>query len=86
MEISATYQGQEVSIVDIDTNGSTIYVSYIDSNKNLNITKSFLNNAPTNLASNAKTIGGSGVGGGSVFITDITSISGNVGSKVYDDS
>lgn len=30
MNISATFQGQTVNIIDIDVNGSAIYVTYLD--------------------------------------------------------
>lgn len=37
MPISATFNGEVVTIVDIDVNGQAIYVSYIDASGNLKV-------------------------------------------------
>lgn len=37
MNVTATLNGESVTIVDITTNGSTMYVSYIDSSNNLKV-------------------------------------------------
>ena len=44
MQVSATLQsnGETVTIVDIDVNGSSIYISYIDSSDNLKVIKDYL--------------------------------------------
>lgn len=39
MNISATLNGESVTIVQVIANGSDIYISYIDSNGDLRITK-----------------------------------------------
>lgn len=43
MNITATYKGESVTIVDIDVNGSSVYVSYIDANSVLKISQDFFN-------------------------------------------
>jgi len=39
MDISATFQGSQVRIMEINVNGSDIYVTYVDTSANLNSTK-----------------------------------------------
>ena len=41
MNVSATYKGESVTIIDIDVNGSSIYVSYIDASSVLKISQDF---------------------------------------------
>lgn len=43
MNISATLNGQAVTIVGIAVDGTEIYISYVDSSNNLTVTRSFLN-------------------------------------------
>jgi len=44
MEVSATLRsGETATIVDIDVNGCSIYISYIDSSNNLKVVRDFLN-------------------------------------------
>ena len=37
MNVSATFQGEAVNIVDIDTNGSSSYVTYVTSSNELKV-------------------------------------------------
>jgi hypothetical protein len=48
MEISATLNnGDTVTIVDIDVNGCSVYISYIDSSSNLKVIRDYLGYAGT---------------------------------------
>lgn len=47
MNITATYKGESVTIVDIDVNGSSIYVSYIDGSDILKVGKDFIAGSET---------------------------------------
>jgi len=49
MEISATYKGEAVTIVDIDANGSSVYVTYKDASNNLIVDRNAV--APTSATS-----------------------------------
>lgn len=42
MNVSAILNNESVTIIDIDVDGTDIYVSYVDASNNLNITKKFL--------------------------------------------
>jgi len=35
MNVTATYKGQSVTIVDVTRNGSSIYITYIDSSNDM---------------------------------------------------
>jgi hypothetical protein len=54
MNVSATYDGSVVNIIDVDVDGTDIYISYIDASQNLKIGKKFLapnqNQTPTLIA------------------------------------
>jgi hypothetical protein len=39
MNITGTLNGEEVSVVSVNANGSDVYIGYMDSNDNLNYTK-----------------------------------------------
>jgi len=39
MDVSASFQGSIVRIVDMDVNGSDIYITYVDTSSNLKTTK-----------------------------------------------
>ena len=39
MDISGTFQGSSVRIMEINVNGADIYVTYVDTSSNLNSTK-----------------------------------------------
>jgi hypothetical protein len=39
MQVSATFEGEQVTIVDIDANGSTYYVTYITSAEDMKVSR-----------------------------------------------
>lgn len=56
MNISATYNGEMVNIVDIDVNGHNIYVTYVDSMSNLKSSITYFGGSPTIIATSATII------------------------------
>jgi hypothetical protein len=59
MEISATYKGEAVTIVDVDVNGSTGYVTFKDSGGTLIIDRFAM---PTNTSATSAAIATGAVG------------------------
>ena len=56
MNVTATYKGQSVTIVDVDVNGSSIYVTYVDASNVMYVDKSMINpmaSAATQIATGA---------------------------------
>lgn len=47
MNISATYKGESVTIVDVDVNGGTIYVTYIDDSDVMKVSSDLFPNTTT---------------------------------------
>ncbi len=55
-QFSATLDGNSVTIVDVSIEGRAIYITYLDSENNLCVTKKTRNmgNAPTTIAESAE--------------------------------
>ena len=53
MNISATYNGSSVRVVDIGCNGSNIYVTYVNASNQLIVDRAFLSGSGTVLAISA---------------------------------
>ena len=58
MNVTATYRGASVTIVDITVNGQSIYVSYIDGAGNLKVNIDWLQpgQAPVTIATGAAAV------------------------------
>jgi len=52
MNITATFRDESVTIVNIDVNGHTVYVSYIDAVGDLKVSTVFYEGSGTVIASN----------------------------------
>lgn len=55
MNVTATLDGESVTVVDVNANGQMIYVTYVDSSSVLKISKRFLDSTglATTLATSA---------------------------------
>ena len=54
--VSGTIGEESVTILDIDTDGSMVYLVYIDSNQDIKATKRFLGTTSITIANNAMVI------------------------------
>jgi hypothetical protein len=63
MNISASVDGNNVRIVDIDVNGSSAYLTFIDANGNLMVVRKGVTGAPFTSAYSADSLLATGASG-----------------------